>query len=72
MLEDDDVSPKDLLGYAYLLWFQGKIEASIEQLKHYRERFDTSVALELESDRDTLLRHGVSETDMRMMMSLLS
>lgn len=72
LLEEDDVSPKDLLGYAYLLWFQGKIEASIEQLKYYRERFDTSVALELESDRDTLLRHGVSETDMRMMMSLLS
>ena len=72
LLEQEDISPNNLLSYAYLLWFQGKIEASIEQMKQYQERFDTSVILKLESDRDTLFRHGVSETDMQMMISLLS
>lgn len=72
LLEQEEIAPNDLLGYAYLLWFQGKIEESIEQLKHYQGRFNASVVLKLESDRDTLLRHGVSETDIRMMMSILT
>ena len=72
LMEQEKVSDQHLLDYAYLLWYEGKTDLAIAQLKRYQEQSETSVGTQLESDRKTLLRHGISETEIQMMTALFS
>lgn len=72
LMAQEKVADQHLLDYAYLLWYEGKIDMAIAQLQRYQEQSERAVNLLLDTDRQTFLRHGISETEIQMMISLFS
>lgn len=65
----------DLLNYGYCLWFSGNVQSAVSMLRQFlTTQQDASFSIEhefLHTEHDLLLDHGISDTDILLMLDSL-
>ena len=76
LLALEQPSSSDMLNYGYCLWFSGRIDEAVVMLRRFiasqgEESFSIEQEL-LKTEHDFILEHGISETEILLMLDCLS
>ena len=70
-LMTDEVKPEDLLNYGYCLWLNGQVGDAADCFHRYLKETDAEPSVILQNERELLLKKGITEPEMQMMLYLL-
>ena len=76
LLAEEKPQPADMLNYGYCLWLSGNIVTAIGMFRKFidaqgDEGFDIEKEFMHGSEHELLLQHGISDTDIRLMLDAL-
>ena len=76
LLAEEKPLPADMLNYGYCLWLSGNIVTAISMFRQFiSSQSDDAIDIEKEfmqgTEHELLLQHGISNTDIRLMLDAL-